>query len=199
MSLVRDVQHRGRARLSRVLLAMGVAPLLMLAGCASPPSGPTSNATSTPSATPTPAYTPGVDPDADVAAAIAAYEAYVEAENQVAIADRSTWDPLLDLIVGEMRDGTLETLMSMAEDGTTLTGGALILSAAVAGQDSERVVLDVCLDIGGTDIVGADGASLVSPTRLPISAMRVRVVPVVAAEVMWKIDYIIFREDGPEC
>lgn len=186
-------------RTSRLLAAVGVTTLLVFDGCTSPPPGPTSNATSTPSATPTPAYTPGVDPDADVAAAIAAYEAYVEAENQVAIADRSTWDPLLDLIVGEMRDGTLETLMSMAEDGTTLTGGALILSAAVAGQDSERVVLDVCLDIGSTDIVGADGASLVSPTRLPISAMRVRVVPVVAAEVMWKIDYIIFREDGPEC
>lgn len=186
-----------------MLVIAGVVSMVALAGCTPAPPEPlpipTSATASTPSATPSPAYTPGVDPDADVAAAIATYEAYVAAENGVVIADRETWDPLLDLLVGEMRDGTLDTLTTMAAEGTRLTGAAVILSAVLAGQDTERVVLDVCVDIGGTDIVGADGVSLVSPTREPVSAMRVRVVPVGSDSEQWKVDYIIFRDDGPAC
>ena len=183
-----------------MVAVVGVVSLLALAGCTDAPEEPlpipTSSKTAEP--TPTPEYTPGVDPEADVAAAIKTYEAYVEAENGLVVSDRSTWDPYLDLLVGEMRDGTLARLTAMAEDGTSLSGETRILSTSLFGQDAQRVVLDVCLDIGDTDIVGKDGLSLVSADRDPISAMRVRVVPGDDTS-SWNVDYIIFRDDGPTC
>ena len=190
-------------RLSRVLVgAVGVAVVLMLSGCAvegeEPLPVPPPNSV-TPSVEPAPEYTPGVDADADVAAAIATYEAYVAASNELVVADRDTWDPVLELTTGRMREASESSFEDMNANGRELQGDAHIASASLAGTQEELIVLDACLDVSDTDVLDSSGESTLDPERASVSWLRVRLVAEDGQDNPWQIEHIAFREDGPQC
>lgn len=203
------LRTRNRSALAAATL-LTVAVAAGLSGCAGaeedPLRVPTKTTAQTPEPTvtltpiPSPSTTPGEDPEADVAAAIETYEAYVDASNNVDVTQETTWQPMLNLLANKLKSSTEGSLSELATAGTQLTGDTKILLAELAGQDANRVVLDVCIDISGTDAIDKNGNSLVDKNREPISPMRVRVIPVGdASSAVWKIDHIAFRDDGAGC
>ncbi len=158
-----------------MVAVVGVVSLLALAGCTDAPEEPlpipTSSKTAEP--TPTPEYTPGVDPEADVAAAIKTYEAYVEASNELVLAERATWDPVLDLLAEPYRSESVTNYEGLAESGLSLEGDARVLSTLAAETQPTIIVLAVCTDFSQTRTRDSDGQQVGEDSGYAVRAMNV--------------------------
>lgn len=184
-----------------MLVIAGVVSMVALAGCTPAPPEPlpipTSATASTPSATPTPEYTPGVDPDADVAAAIATYEAYVEASNNLVVSDRDTWDPVLDLLLDEIKASSLATYEQMAARGEYFDGSATILSADKEETLGTVVRIHVCTDFSEAFIRDQHGDLVGGVTDYGPLSMNVVLRAEGDSNFGWKIGY--FGESERPC
>lgn len=175
----------------RLLALLGMTVLIALAGCVGEPPE------QRPVVTPTPAYTPGVDPEADVAAAIETYEAYVEASNNLVLADRETWDPVLDLLLEDYRASSLAIYEEMAENGEAFRGEARILSAVENGVQSSMIRLHVCTDFSAVVVLDSSGTLIARPVGDGIRSMNVVLEPVQGGEARWHIGF--FGESDRPC
>lgn len=153
-----NFQYLLSMRMSRKVAVVGVALLIALAGCTSTPDEPLPVPTSASSTTPTPEYTPGLDPEADVEAAIKTYEAYVEASNELVIADRETWEPVLDLLLEDYKASSLATYEEMADRGEAFDGEASVLLAEADEVAGTALRLHVCTDFSQRVVRDGDGA-----------------------------------------
>lgn len=167
----------------------GIASMLALAGCTSTPDEPLPVPTSAPSTTPTPEYTPGLDAEADVEAAIKTYEAYVEASNNLVIADRETWDPVLELLLDDYKASSITTYEDMLANGESFTGTARVLSTEADGVEKDVLRLHVCTDFSDVFVLDRNGLVVGEPEGDGIRSMNVVFEPVTEGTARWSIGY----------
>lgn len=175
----------------RHAVAALVAALLLTSGCGSPAS---------PHASPTTATTPSpADSDAAAfAAAEATYRAYVDALNAVDLADPSTFEPVYALTAGEVQEADRRSLQSYNSQNVTVSGKSRIVRLERVGTaEQSQVQLAVCLDVSTIEVRAADGASLVSPDRVPVQSLLVMVRD--AGDGRPLITRIEGREGDPTC
>ncbi|MBV0893968.1 hypothetical protein [Microbacterium sp. NC79] len=183
-------------RISRMVAVGGIASMLALAGCTSTPDEPLPVPTSAPSTTP-PEYTPGLDAEADVEAAIKTYEAYVEASNNLVIADRETWDPVLELLLEDYKASSITTYEGMAERGEVLEGEATIVSAELDEALGTVLRIHVCTDFSEALIRNADGTLIGSVEDYGVQSMNVVLQADGTAQYSWRIGF--FGESDRPC
>ena len=142
----------GMRRTPRLLIAV-VASALLLVGCVPDAPAPTERPTVA-----APVY--GSDEEA-LAAATEAYAAYIEASDAV-IRDGGTnperVQPFLSAELYEIELDGFERLLENELHGT----GATTLSTQLQQFDSAAVVIYVCEDLSGTDLVDSTGASILT-------------------------------------
>lgn len=175
----------------------GIASMLALAGCTSTPDEPLPVPTSAPSTTPTPDYTPGLDAEADVEAAIKTYEAYVEASNNLVIADRETWDPVLELLLEDYKASSITTYEEMTSRGEEFQGEAVILLAEADEVAGTALRLHVCTDFSENFIVDANGAIVGERPDYRTRSMNVVLQANAEGPYAWKIGF--FGESEEPC
>ncbi|GAA2532580.1 hypothetical protein GCM10009860_10640 [Microbacterium mitrae] len=167
----------------RLLALLGMTVLMALAGCVGEPPE------QRPVVTPTPAYTPGVDPEADVAAAIETYEAYVEASNNLVLADRETWDPVLDLLLEDYRKSSVLSYEQMAENGEVFDGPGKIVSAELEQAYGTVLRIHVCTDFSAALIRDAHGDLIGDISEYGVLSMNVVLQAAEPSPHGWKIGY----------
>ncbi len=168
-----------------VLLGAGA-----LAGC-----GP-----SAPAPTPTPT---GFASEAEAfAAAEATYRAYVDALNQVDLSDPSTFEEVYRWTTGDANAAIRTSLSSMAAEGWTVVGDstvALVEPAPLGNAENAAVVLAVCVDVSGVDVVDASGVSQVQADRNDTESLSVSLEYSTTSPTGALIGSFDGREGEPEC
>jgi ABC-type oligopeptide transport system substrate-binding subunit len=159
--------QRGTAALVAAMIA------LTLAACAPDPAPP-----------PTP--TGFASEEEAFAAAEATYRAYVDALNQVNLADPATFEPVFSSLSGSALAASKKSLTELHADGYTLKGETRYTEAERSEADREdgTVALDICLDVTDVDVSDASGQSVVSPDRLNVQPLRVTFVSSQTSERM---------------
>jgi len=149
-------RHRNRRhRPTSVLLAAVALGALTATGCAPGPS-------------PTPTPTPLFSSEAEAfAAAEETYRAYVDALNEVDLADARTFDGVSAWLVGETATSERKTLVEMQSRGLTKRGTTTFTSWEVTSVDADsgEIQSHLCLDVSQVDLLDAQGTSVVPPTR----------------------------------
>ena len=146
--------------LARILLLTLLGALL--AGCVAEPVG---------SATPSPPFRSEAEA---FAAAEATYRAYVDALNQVDLADPATFEAVYEWTTGEFNASERESLSRMHADGWTVSGSSVIESIE---EGKARSTLLACVNVTGISLKDSHGTSQVSPERPKRYAMQVELVP----------------------
>ena len=145
--------------LARILLLTLLGALL--AGCVAEPVG---------SATPSPPFRSEAEA---FAAAEASYRAYVDALNQVDLADPATFEAVYEWTTGEAEADSRELFSQMHADGWTVRGESSIVRIEHLEGAPDMPVIGVCLDVATVQVHDADGNSVVAPTRPDVQAIRV--------------------------
>lgn len=149
---------------SRVpLLLAAVSATLLLAGCVGGGGDPTPK----PSASDAPLFSS--DEDA-LKAAEKAYQAYLDVSDQVGASGWQDSTPLATVATGRLLQTDTDGAKSFSDKGLVQSGRSGFDSMRLQDRSAEIVVY-VCLDISGTDVIDASGVSVVPadrPTRLPL-------------------------------
>lgn len=107
------------------------------------------------------------------AAAEETYRAYVDALNQVDLSDPETFEAVYAWTTGDASAGEKKSLTGMHADGWTVTGNTSIRQIQPFTFDTTAdatVVLRVCTDVSGVQVLDAAGESVVAPDRPAIQA-----------------------------
>ncbi len=133
--------------------------LLMLAGAT------LSACTPAPEPTPTPTAAFASEEEA-FAAAEEVYREYIQASNVVDYSNPATFDTLDTFTTGAYQADEREGLSQMHAEGNSRVGDISIVwfAGQSVGSDS-TVVARTCNDVSRTDVLDADGNSIVSDTR----------------------------------
>lgn len=135
----------------------------------------------TPSAQPTraPTATGFATEQEAFAAAEATYRAYVDALNEVDLADPGTFERATDWTTGPLNDADRKSFSEYHADEIQLVGQFAVALVAPRTWDRETggVEIDTCLDISATDFLDAQGASTVPLDRPAVLALRISLVP----------------------
>lgn len=175
----------GVQRLSKILVVAVVAALL--SGCVAGPS-------------PQPTLAPTFTSDAEAfAAAEATYRAYVDALNQVDLADPETFEAVYAWTTGEAYAGIRESLSRMHADQWLVEGHSVPTLVEPLRFSPEAFDLAVCLDVSSIAVVDRSGSSVVSETRGNVQTMTVVTVPSVSTSTGAQISSIKGRSTGPQC
>ena len=176
----------GVQRPARILVVAVFAALL--AGCAADP---------VPEPTPTPTFTTEAEA---FAAAEATYRAYVDALNQVDLADPETFEAVYAWTTGELNAGERQLFSRMHADAETVTGESAVRLFLPTDIDdtSGAVTADVCLDVSQVDVLDRDGASIVAADRVDVQSMRVEFVLSTDGSRLVMAS-VSGRNDGPRC
>ncbi len=161
----------------------------LLSGCAAEPS---------PDATPTPTFTSEADA---FAAAEATYRAYVDALNQVDLADPETFEAVYAWTTGELNSRDRRNLSKMHADAETVSGDSNIVSIdlVAADVDNGEVELAVCVDVSAVAVTDSTGKSVVDPNRVNIQSIAVDLRRSVTTETHLAISTIVGRDGEPKC
>ena len=215
----RTDSHRGRghAYIAGCLVAAVVAAVggvvLLTGGDDKPntaPSPPRAQTTSSP--TPVPVVrTPPKPADVAAAAAKATYIDYLRVDDQVAQGGFKNLKPYDAVAISPER--TELVVVARRSAGERRVGANKIYSLGVqkvslAGDTKiySKVELLACLDVTGTDVVNAQGRSLVSPKRLPRVKVNVVVQQIQAAaftgsgrKAGWYVSNVDYPGGGVAC
>lgn len=143
-----------------LLLGVGV-----LAGCA--PADPAPDPTPTGFASEAEAF----------AAAEATYRAYVDALNQVDLADPATFEEVYRWTTGDANASARRNFSEYHADGVSVTGESEITLLEPLRVDGEKYQLAACLNVGRVQVVDASGQSLVSPDRSDTQTLTIYLAP----------------------
>lgn len=129
----------------------------------------------TPDPAPSPTPTGFASEEDAFAAAEATYRAYVDALNDVDLADPATFEPVYDKLSGNALSDSKRTLSRLHADGYTRTGETLVGQEQLASAElsSGRVTLSLCLDVTDVDVLDETGSSVVSPDRVDVQPLDV--------------------------
>lgn len=175
----------GVQRFARILVIAVFGALL--AGCAAEP---------VPSATPSPTFSTEADA---FAAAEATYRAYVDALNQVDLADPATFEAVYEWTTGEANAGARELFSQMHADGWTVRGDSLILRIDHLTADSGSATIGACLDVARVEVEDVEGDSVVAPTRPDIQSIKVQLVSAPGFSYSFAVDVLTGYEAAPPC
>lgn len=134
---------------------------VLLSGCAAEPS---------PEATPTPTFTSEAEA---FAAAEATYRAYVDALNQVDLANPETFEAVYAWTTGEANVEGRELFSQMHADGWTVDGESVVTRIESLGAADSTLAIGVCLDVSAVDVSDASGASVVADSRPDKQSIRI--------------------------
>ncbi|MEH3088614.1 MAG: hypothetical protein PGN24_03100 [Microbacterium arborescens] len=151
-------------RRASTLLVLGV---LLLAGCAG------EAAVFGPSVSPSPSSSPPSDEELAFRAAEETYRAYVDALNEVDLADPSTFEPVFALTTGDVNAADRRNLDHYHAERVQLAGDMRVLSLEGARLTADTVSVGVCLDVSNVSLTSPDGSSLVDPNRAPLQSLEV--------------------------
>ena len=152
-------------RLSRTLGVLMLAALV--SGCAADPSV---------EPTPTPTF---ANEDEAFAAAEATYRAYVDALNQVDLADPATFEEVYAWTTGSFNADERESLSRMHADGWVVSGDSSINSVQRLSVADGSVKIGSCLDVSAIALEDATGASRVTSDRPQVQQTIIEMVPAV--------------------
>lgn len=172
-----------RMRPLHVVAALAAVAALA-SGCASPAPDPT----------PT-----GFASEAEAfAAAEETYRAYVDALNDVDLADPETFEAVYQWTTGELNASDREGLSRYHAEGFTVSGESQItLLDGQRAASTGEIVLSACLDVSEVTLRNAEGASQTQPDRVPIQSLEVHAQVDDDAEVRLRL--IAGRQGPPEC
>lgn len=175
----------GVQRVSGIVLIAVVAALV--SGCAAEPA---------PEVTPTPTFTSHADA---FAAAEATYRAYVDALNQVDLADPETFEAVYAWTTGDANAGIRQSLSHMHAERWTVEGTSVPRTVDPLLFRPDRSELAVCLDVSSVVVRDTAGSSVVSDSRGNVQTMTVVVVPSPETPTGALIAEIKGRSTGPPC
>lgn len=150
-----------------------------------------------PQPTPTPTFTSEAEA---FAVAEATYRAYVDALNQVDLADPETFEAVYAWTTGDLNAGERQLFSRMHADGESVAGMSSIELFLPTKFDASKglVVADVCLDVSEVEVTNNSGVSVVSPDRVDTQYMRVSFVPSSGGTGL-ALESVNGRNDGPAC
>lgn len=175
----------GVQRPARILVVAVFAALL--AGCAADP---------VPKQTPTPTFSTEAEA---FAAAEATYRAYVDALNQVDLADPETFEAVYAWTTGEANEQAREDFSRMHAEREVVSGDSRIATFQPSRINEDgSVIADVCVDVSEVMVRDVNGVSVVAPDRVDVQTMRLVLVQA-RSETGLTISSIAGRVDGPTC
>lgn len=136
-----------------------------------------------PFADPTPPPTPsgmvsGFASDEEAfAAAEATYRAYVDAVNDVVIADSDTYKPVFEWLTGEALRSSRESLDSLRSRRLRVEGQTSVARIELRQMRSGAPIISVCLDVSDVELLDTKGESVVATSRPDVQALTVGMVP----------------------
>lgn len=119
----------------------------------------------TPTPTPTPTPTGFANEAEAFAAAEATYRAYVDALNQVDLADPTTFEEVYRWTTGEANAAERESLSQMHADGWVVSGETGVKSFFPDSWDGSSGSAVACIDVSGVELVDNVGTSVVPGNR----------------------------------
>lgn len=136
------------------MLAGALLVLVLASGC-------------TPTPVPTPTPTGFASEEEAFRAAEETYRAYVDALNQVDLADPATFEPVFAWTTGEFNQAERKSLTQMAAERWTVGGESRItrIDPVSASPPLGDVEIGVCVDVSTVMLVDASGVSQVSSNR----------------------------------
>ncbi len=179
----------GVQRPARILVVAALAALLagLLAGCAADPV-----------IEPTP--TPSFRSEAEAfAAAEATYRAYVDALNQVDLADPETFGAVYAWTTGDADADGRELFSQMHANGWTVSGRSLVSRTEWLGGNPDRPAIGVCLDVSAVQVFDAAGASVVSGDRPDLQSIKVEFVHTPDTEFALAVESLVGYEPVQPC
>lgn len=187
LATVAGMGERRAVRAAAVLWC--TAAVVVLVGC-------------TPESEPTPLPLPtatGFASDAEAfAAAEATYRAYVDALNEVDLADPATFHALYTLTTGEGRDSARSEFQQMHMDGWTVRGESKVTLVKSLGRVHAQIQLAVCVDVSNVELTDVEGRSMVSPERAAVQSLLVTLEEA-QTSTGWLISSFAGREGEPLC
>lgn len=188
--------YRDRMRIATCRL-LGLCGAVLLASLALTGCSPRPALTASPSAaTDAPIF---ASDDEALAAATEAYAAYLEASNQISNEGGEGADRIGAFVTNALSPSEVEGLAAFQGANAHTVGSTSfnvfsMQSAEYANAEHTSVSLYVCEDVTNVEVVDSNGMSLVSPTRMPLTAFDVHFqlnaqsVLVLAGREVWKGD-----------
>lgn len=149
-----------------------------------------------PQPTPTPTFTSEAEA---FAAAEATYRAYVDALNQVDLADPETFEAVYAWTTGEANVEGRELFSRMHADGWSVDGASVVSRVEPLVAESDALAIGACLDVSAVDVRDTSGASVVSGSRPDHQSIRVEFILEPRAEFGFLIDSLTGYEPTPPC
>lgn len=142
-----------------------------------------------PEPTPSPTLLFASDEEA-FAAAEEVYRAYNDALNEVNFTNPHSFEPVFELLTGEISASTRESFSAFHSDGVVVTGSTRYFGfeAKEVANERQTVNATVCVDVTEVAVVTADGTTLVTPERPPIQMMSVSFEVVHSALLISKLE-----------
>lgn len=186
------VTHRGAAvRAARGLAMLGAltCTAVLLSGCASTP-------VVVPTSAPTSQEPVFASDEEALAAATEAYAAYLTMSDRIANEGGVEPGRISRLVSTSMLQTELDGFAEFVNRGARTVGSTEftvfdVQSAAYSSVEATAIMLYVCEDVSGIEILDSSGASLVSPGRIPVTpfaaslALGSQGVLVVENRVVW--------------
>ena len=178
-------QRRGR---SAGVLAGALLVLVLASGC-------------TPTPVPTPTPTGFASEEEAFRAAEETYRAYVDALNQVDLADPATFEPVFAWTAGDLNASDRSGLSEYHANKVTVSGESVVvrIEPIAPMTTDETVVIATCLDVSAVDVRDANGLSVVDADRIPIQSLRVTLVEDRSSPTHLLVTQIEGREGDPKC
>lgn len=134
--------------------------------------------TPTAAPTPTPTVTGFATEEEAFAAAEETYRAYVDALNEVDLADPRTFELATSWSTGPLNGADRKAFSEYHANGVVLVGKFAVarLTPENWDRDTGGVELDACLDISDTDFLDAEGVSTVPTDRPTVLSLRISLV-----------------------
>lgn len=161
----------------------------LLAGCAADPVA---------EPTPSPSFTSEAEA---FAAAEATYRAYVDALNQVDLADPETFEAVYAWTTGDLNARDRKNLTQMRAAGQSVAGDSLVASVDLISADLQgrKVELAVCVDVSEVSVADSNGVSVVAPDRVSVQSIAIQLTGSESDGMGLAISTIVGREGEPTC
>lgn len=128
----------------------------------------------TPTPTPTPTPTGFANEAEAFAAAEATYRAYVDALNQVDLADPTTFEEVYRWTTGDANAEARRSFSQMHADGWSVSGETKFDSLSIESDQPEGgLIVALCLDVTSVDVLDESGVSVVPAARVDRQSLDV--------------------------
>ncbi len=109
------------------------------------------------------------------AAAEETYQEYLNALNRVDLSDPETFEEVYEWTSGDASAAIRETLTAMRAQNLRMTGETVMAASTLLSSDIEtaEVELHVCADVSNTDVLDAEGESVIPADRASVQSLRV--------------------------